>query len=1721
MATNFEKIDGVADLDREKRLQIRLIRKAAEQVKTSVSTMTQAELSTVKAEVNRYRAEFDKVQSKLLSLCSQLKAAAIEEAETKLFDESVNMQAEVRTILSSLANQSSPQSDTSSGVIANRNRVSDEDEDLPKLKVPTFDGEMQNYPAFKALFDDLIHNRTNLKPVRKLHYLKLALQDGKAKTLIRDSGPAEEAYNETYALLNKRFNNKRVIMNAHFSHLLNADRINSAFGIRKLIDIFSYAISGLKVCGVSNDEITAWAPILHFILCSKLDKKTRNDWEDTLTDQNSYPKYNELIEFLENRALNCESRDFEKNYEPSKKSNSSSSSFNANRKNDSAGNQKSSGDHEKRAENNEKCACCSNAYHLLIQCPVFLSKTTIERYDIVKRSSLCTNCFGRYHGVTTCKKEKVCKLCGKKHNTLLHRDVPNLKETDTTGTESESVTNCCSMKKNKFMIIPSAVVEFRSECGKIKGAARVLLDICSQPTLISDALIRKFKLSTYPNVSSVRGVGGASVNSEHACRLILKSRHSSFQIEVEGDVVPVQAITHRARNVSTKAVFQNLKKFELADNAFEKPTLNIPHIDMIVGIEYYHKLFMNKPSHTFGGITLQPSYFGWTVSGCLENGQPNDIQYSNCVSSIDEQIEMFWKIEEPVVTSAWSVEQEECNSHFMNNYSRMQNGQFSVALPLKHDRNRITTNQKRALSSFFKLEKSCEASTWNQYVEFMNEYEELGHMSMVPKSELQQPAYYIPHRCVVRPDASSTKLRVVFNASAVDGNGLSLNQACMKGPVLQPELWDILINFRTLKVAFTADIEKMYRKVWVSEEDRDLQRIFWRPTPRVPLKEYRLNTVTYGVVPSSFLATKCLDILAESASQSQPKTAEAIRRCFYMDDLLSGADTLEEAISLQVNVHELLQSAGFKLRKYNSNSDKFLNHLQLKENKAESFTELFINLSESGAVLGITWNPKIDCFSLKINLPEEAMSRDVTKRVMLSEIARTFDPLGLISPVSILGKILIQRLWIEGLHWDDPIPDPLRTEYVCYRNNLRSLHSFKVNRFINLKNSSTQIVGFSDASAKAMAAVIYARWLEGGVYKSNIVCSKTKVAPLKGLTIPKLELEAAVLLAKMVARVCKQNQLSTDAVICFTDAKVVLSWLNKPPEKWNPFVSNRVRKIIDLIPNTKWFYVGTKENPADLATRGISADLFSEVESVWLEGPTFLCDPDDFIKHCVETNLLKGCFSTHNVPNPQVESVQSCSMKNVIESFSSYERLISTFARIIRRFTKNQPTLLQARQGALLHIIKILQETAFPDEMSALRNKLQLPTKGKLVALLPFLDSNGLIRVGGRLENSQYSRDFRHPVVLPGNSTFVEVYIRYLHEKYYHASPSFLVSFVAAKYRVVSNLYRIVKRVVHKCVRCIRYRGETAQQLMGQLPEARVSIGRPFSTVGTDLAGPFLVRCTRHRSVKHIKMYAAFFVCFCTRAVHIDLLSELSAESFIMTFRRFVARRGLVSNVWSDNATNFQATSKYVASLNPLLEEYAVKNGMKWNFIPPGTPNQGGLHEAAVKSAKKHLNRTLNGAVCTQEELLTVFAEIEAILNSRPLTYVSKPNYTIQMITPGHFLIGDSLIVLPEPADANIQVKLSTRYENLRNRIDSFWKTWRADYLSQMMAAQKWKKPSPNLCVNDIVLVKDDAPPASWPYGMVVQTYPDKNGYVRNVDLLTKGAVRRRGVVNLIPLRGE
>lgn len=396
----------------------------------------------------------------------------------------------------------------------------------------------------------------------------------------------------------------------------------------------------------------------------------------------------------------------------------------------------------------------------------------------------------------------------------------------------------------------------------------------------------------------------------------------------------------------------------------------------------------------------------------------------------------------------------------------------------------------------------------------------------------------------------------------------------------------------------------------------------------------------------------------------------------------------------------------------------------------------------------------------------------------------------------------------------------------------------------------------------------------------------------------------------------------------------------------------------------------------------------------------------------------------------------------------------------------------------------------------------------------PILDNDDIIRVGGRLLNSNYSYDRKHPILIPVNCNFTTVYLNYVHLRYFHSSPSFMITFVNQKFRFVGGLRRAVKKVYRACPTCRKFSNETMEQIIGPLPKDRITVTRPFSITGVDFAGPFILKPVGHRSKVRFKSYIAVFVCYCTRAVHLETVSDLTAAAFLATLKRFAARRGCPNTIYSDNATNFTGTSNLLSDTNVL--KYSNENRINWKFNPPRAPHHGGMFEAAVRIMKRHLKKTIGDQILTFEELTTLSAEVEAIMNSRPLCLRDGGDDIDDYLTPGHFITGTHLLVTPE--EDNLRLKLPDRWRLIQNLKSSFWKKWRNDYLNTFYKSNKWNRQRDNVAIKDIVIVKDDnLPPTRYQLGRIVHVRPGPDGKVRVAEVKTRCGHILRPITKLIP----
>ncbi|XP_044751671.1 uncharacterized protein LOC123311669 [Coccinella septempunctata] len=480
-------------------------------------------------------------------------------------------------------------------------------------------------------------------------------------------------------------------------------------------------------------------------------------------------------------------------------------------------------------------------------------------------------------------------------------------------------------------------------------------------------------------------------------------------------------------------------------------------------------------------------------------------------------------------------------------------------------------------------------------------------MTIVDLASSLNDSYFIPHHCVVKPDSSSTKLRVVFDASAKVMDNPSLNDCLLTGPKLQADIVTILLRFRTHKYVFTADIRQMYRQILVDPVHRKYQRILWRFSPSDPVECYELNTVTYGVSSAPFLALRTLHKLADDEETSFSLAARILRDDVYVDDVVSGSDDLQGSINLRDDLIALLGRGGFELRKWSSNNPCILEGIPDDHQLSQSFS---FDEGDFVKILGLRWNPCSDCFSFAVT----GIENSCTKRSILSQLARIYDPLGFLTPFTFLMKYFIQLLWVQGLQWDQVPSSEFVDHWSQCRSELSDLQELQISRRLSLSSRvRCELHGFGDTSERGYAAVAYFRFLNtAGEVSISFICAKSKVAPVRRISLPRLELCASLLLAKLISFIkSTYSSIKIDDIYAWSDSKVALAWIKSSPHKWKSFVSNRTTKIQDLVPPERWFHVRSEDNPADFGSRGLTPSKLVRC-TMWWSGPSWLSSPAPF-----------------------------------------------------------------------------------------------------------------------------------------------------------------------------------------------------------------------------------------------------------------------------------------------------------------------------------------------------------------------------------------------------------------------------------------------------------------------------------------------------------------------------
>ncbi|XP_058826496.1 uncharacterized protein LOC131686248 [Topomyia yanbarensis] len=582
-------------------------------------------------------------------------------------------------------------------------------------------------------------------------------------------------------------------------------------------------------------------------------------------------------------------------------------------------------------------------------------------------------------------------------------------------------------------------------------------------------------------------------------------------------------------------------------------------VDIVLGIEAFFDFFVTGQKISLGEQTpaLNESVFGWVVCGGLS--APNQSLQINCnlsmSDSLDALLTRFWDCEEIESVVNYSPEEVRCEALFAQTVQRGTDGRYTVSLPKDEEiLARMGDSRDIAFQRLLGTERRLarNADLKEQYVSFMDEYCRLGHMKKVdinPHDTIKR--CYLPHHPVVKEASTTTKVRVVFDASCKTSSGISLNDVLLVGPVIQEDLRSIIMRCRTKQIMIVADVEKMFRQIDVKQEERPLQCILWRPSPADDVATYELNTVTYGTKPAPFLATRTLKQLALDEEVRFPLAAQAAIKDTYMDDVLTGSDDVEEAIKLRIQLDEMMSSGGFRLRKWASNAAPVLDGIAEENLAIRDADGINLDPDPSVKTLGLTWLPNTDVFRFQFNIPTPDTVDGFSKRRILSIIATLFDPLGLIGATITTAKLFMQLLWTlrdeDGNRLDPPT---VGENWRKFHLQLPLLNEIRINRSVILPGAvAIELHCFSDASEKAYGACIYIRSQDAeGKVAVRLFASKSRVAPLKCQTIPRLELCGALIAAQLYEKV-QQSVRINSPVFFWTDSTYIInneSWWNGP-----------------------------------------------------------------------------------------------------------------------------------------------------------------------------------------------------------------------------------------------------------------------------------------------------------------------------------------------------------------------------------------------------------------------------------------------------------------------------------------------------------------------------------------------------------------------------------------------
>ncbi|VDK40503.1 unnamed protein product, partial [Cylicostephanus goldi] len=1192
--------------------------------------------------------------------------------------------------------------------------------------------------------------------------------------------------------------------------------------------------------------------------------------------------------------------------------------------------------------------------------------------------------------------------------------------------------------------------------------------------------------------------------------------------------------------------------------------------------------FLEVPSSKFSlpsGLHLIPSKLGYLICGKqhsekFQSGEikkPISAMINTLVNFDDElkQWEKYWTIDSSGVcefTGTKNAEKAAVNKkvqEFFDETIQKRPDGYYVRFPYKENHPPLPTNEaiaRKRLTSVLSSLK-LKPNILQEYEKILQDQLEKGIIEEIPN---QLPAqgllHYIPHQPVVTPKKETTKVRIVFDASSHYKQCPSLNDILHQGPLILPELITLLLRFRIPTYAITADVEKAFLQVHLHEDDRDVTRFFWVHDVTLPpegdnVKTLRFTRVTFGLNVSPFLLGRTIQYHLEH-SEEDHELAQEIRENLYVDNLILSAQTLEEARIKASRARAIFEHMKMNLREFASNDT------QLKETLPEEACAKTTTMK----LLGIKWETKLDTLSICCEIPP---TKTVTKRIIARQIASVYDPFGWLTPLLTKPKRFQQELWKKKFDWDSVLPAPLAQEW----NEIRQhAHGFQKS-FSRRVPQKAKLAIFADASEIAMATCAY---LFGGD-TATLIAAKCKFPSIQGkTTIPKMEMNALTMAVRLALSIFNAIGRGSDTcskeIYILADSKIALHWISTTQDRKGAgvLVNNRVtevNRILEVLQEagiTVYFkYVPTSDNPADAGTRGLTKEQMEN--HIWWHGPEFLT------KHSSEWPTLDFPVTIKSaekiaVINSIVEqSMGSRSTEQLVEldrysTFTQAKRITAWLLLFLLKCMRGLPPERRKQiENELLEICN-LKNSNLPTHINAglmraaevllIRDHQRLFLSNNYKrsmenTLRLFQDHEKIWRSQGRFANSSLNQDTKTPIFIAPKTQLAALLMKEAHGTY-HLGIEHTIAKVREHYWI-PKIRQQVRHLVSTCFQCKKFNGlPYPYPDSGSLPEFRTRQSRTFQHIGLD----FFDLPNIPEGNDQTKAYGCIFTCATTRLIHLEVVKSMATTEFLNALRRFIARRGVPDSITCDNAPTFLLseailTDQELPDINPEILKTATNHSIEWRHITPYAPWQGGFYERLIKSIKHALYKAIHPAnISSFDHLTTVITEIEACLNSRPLTYQGSDQESLNIIRPIDFVQRDVVLTFPysqsePPSDTTYHTReemqaLETRMQAEKALqascaiTEKFWKIWREQYLPSLREKHKQNISSKRHCkedprVNDVVLISDPVLPRNeWKIARITALRKNLRGEIREAELITHKKRKLRRPINLlIPLELE